>query len=296
MLKSFPEPRFSGHESFVLRAGWLRKFYDAVTLTPEALESDESSILRLGIGRNMVKSLEFWADACSVAGTSDNGLAGGTLGHYFFHPDRGVDPYMETIDSIAMVHWAFSVNANIAAWDIIFANRTHNRFTRSQLVEQILKRARTLKRPLSPNTADQHASIFLASYNSSGQEDEQSVDAVACPLQDLEMVRRSVSLGKDDLFETRAQDRLRLLPSTMARILAQYWTLFHADKESLPFETVLNGYRSPGAVFRLTDFALERAISAIEVELPGVFRLVDTVDTRRITVSSIEALNKWAVL
>lgn len=296
MLKTFPEPRFSGHESFVLRAGWLRKYYDVVTNSPQALETDDSAIQVLGIGRNMVRSLEFWADACSVAGGPRNALATGPLGDYLFAPDSGVDPYMETIDSVALVHWALCANANLAAWDLVFASKTLSRFTRSQLVEHILKRSRSLGRQLSPNTADQHAGIFLASYNAANVDEEQSVDAVVCPLHELEMIRRSVAFGKDELFELRMQDRLRMAPKTFAKILAQYWVEHHPSLDSLPFDTLLNGYRSPGAIFRLTDVAMERALLSIEEQAPGLFRLVDTVDTRRITLSSKQALKKWSNL
>jgi hypothetical protein len=103
-IKSFQDTRFAGHESFVLRLGWLRKMYDLASTNPAVLKSDEEAIHALGIGRNMVRSLEFWADACSVTRRSDEGLAPGPLGDFLFRANSGADPYMESIDSVALVH------------------------------------------------------------------------------------------------------------------------------------------------------------------------------------------------
>ena len=59
-----PGPRiFSGHESFACRYGWLPKLYEALVNEPTLFSSDEGAIMRLGIGRNMIKSLRFWGEA-----------------------------------------------------------------------------------------------------------------------------------------------------------------------------------------------------------------------------------------
>lgn len=60
--------RYSGHESFVCRYGWLRKLYDAVKMNPKIFADDaiEAAIVKLGIGRNMVKSIAFWGDAFGI--------------------------------------------------------------------------------------------------------------------------------------------------------------------------------------------------------------------------------------
>ena len=52
--------RFSGHESFVCRYGWLPKVYRAVKSDGSLLRDDQLATQTLGIGRNMVKSIQFW--------------------------------------------------------------------------------------------------------------------------------------------------------------------------------------------------------------------------------------------
>ena len=58
-------PQLSGHETFPLRNGWLKKAFDAVYAT-EAQENNKAvfsddAIARFGVGRNMVASMRHWA-------------------------------------------------------------------------------------------------------------------------------------------------------------------------------------------------------------------------------------------
>ena len=56
---------FSGHETFVLRYGWLKKAYDAVLDDPGIFTRDDA-VVTLGVGKNMVRSIRHWALACEV--------------------------------------------------------------------------------------------------------------------------------------------------------------------------------------------------------------------------------------
>src|SRR5436309_3158224 len=56
---------FSGHETFVLRYGWLKKAYEAVAEDP-AVFSGDGAIVRLGVGKNMVRSIRYWALATGI--------------------------------------------------------------------------------------------------------------------------------------------------------------------------------------------------------------------------------------
>ena len=47
---------FSGHETFVFRYGWLTKAVTAVTEDPGVF-AREDAIVRLGVGKNMVRSI-----------------------------------------------------------------------------------------------------------------------------------------------------------------------------------------------------------------------------------------------
>jgi transposase len=49
--------RFSGHETFACRFAWLPKAYQFLKSHPEHWSNDEEAMVALGIGKNMVRSL-----------------------------------------------------------------------------------------------------------------------------------------------------------------------------------------------------------------------------------------------
>ena len=59
-------PQLSGHETFPLRYGWLKKAFDAVQDSKDeddnrTVFSGPDAIARLGVGKNMVASMRHWA-------------------------------------------------------------------------------------------------------------------------------------------------------------------------------------------------------------------------------------------
>ena len=64
-------PQFTGHETFPMRYGWLKKAYDHVTRFKK--HSDDKTVIwgdeaitQLGVGKNMVSSLRYWARILGV--------------------------------------------------------------------------------------------------------------------------------------------------------------------------------------------------------------------------------------
>ena len=62
-------PRLSGHETFPLRHGWLKKAFDAVREEQRGCRSifnADDAIAWFGVGKNMVSSIRHWARAARV--------------------------------------------------------------------------------------------------------------------------------------------------------------------------------------------------------------------------------------
>jgi len=51
--------KFSGHQTFVFRHGWLEKGVRAVDQCPSVF-LQENALVRLGVGKNMVESIRHW--------------------------------------------------------------------------------------------------------------------------------------------------------------------------------------------------------------------------------------------
>ena len=75
-------PQFSGHETFPLRYGWLKKAFDAVLGTEDGGDNrsvfiDSDAIARFGVGKNMVASMRHWSTVTGIIADApgQNGVA-----------------------------------------------------------------------------------------------------------------------------------------------------------------------------------------------------------------------------
>ena len=73
---------FSGHETFTCKQFWLKKGFDF--LDDGKKFSDKTSVIDLGVGKNMVQSIKFWMHAFGI---SENKETISELGKYLFGAD-----------------------------------------------------------------------------------------------------------------------------------------------------------------------------------------------------------------
>ena len=67
-IKRVDQPyRISGHESFPCRYTWLPKTMRGLQGKPKLFSDEESAMVSLGVGKNMVRSIRFWAQVTGMA-------------------------------------------------------------------------------------------------------------------------------------------------------------------------------------------------------------------------------------
>ena len=137
-------PRLSGHETFPLRYGWLKKAYDAVTEAgcpgnKRSVFADAGAIAQFGVGKNMVGSMRHWAIAAGVVSEDARNVT--VLGRHLFD-DSGLDPYMEHPSTAWLVHWQIAGNAANTTWFWAFSHCPTATFERDTLIRALLKFAR----------------------------------------------------------------------------------------------------------------------------------------------------------
>jgi hypothetical protein len=274
--------RFSGHESFVCRYGWLPKIHRAVQTQPTILKVEEDAMQILGIGRNMVKSLQFWAESSTVI--ESNGAGGhvsGQLGSLLL-AESGLDPHLESLESLWLIHWRLSTKANMAAWNLVFGEANLVRFERSRLVSALADRCAKFSRALSLSTLEQHASILINSYLPSARSGD---DTSWCPLQDLGGLKVSKTEDGRTIYSTDVGSPIGLTPRAFAISLVDYMTSRIKGDWTVDLHAVLKGEFSPGLVFRLDEYQLRDFIQAcVDGVLKDALRFVDTADTQSLVL------------
>lgn len=271
------DERFSGHESFVCRYGWLPKLHQAIVSNPLALKDEAQATITLGIGRNMVKSIQFWGEAFGIVNGRDvAGLQSGPIGRLLLSKS-GWDPYLEQPESLWLLHWWMSSHAEIAVWNLVFGSATYSRFDRKELIAGLERQASASNKKLAVSTLEQHASIFLHSYK---REESAGDDTSWCPLQDLGLFEEVTADDGKTVYLVGRNAPLGLSPRVFLFSLVDYFERQNAS--SLSLNQIVHGEFSPGSVFRLDNFQVSSLIEGIEKEFGGVVRFIDTADTQQI--------------
>lgn len=125
-------PVFARHETFHPRFGWIKKGFDATVKDPEIFLRDDAPV-RLGVGKNMVRSIRYWCSAFKVlkedskansllrsGNSASRGLWATDFGFKLLS-DNGWDPFLEDPASLWLLHWNLLKRPNLAtAWYFTF--------------------------------------------------------------------------------------------------------------------------------------------------------------------------------
>ena len=154
--------QFSGHDSFVCKHFWLKKGYDFITSGKRTF-TDELAVVDLGVGKNMVNSINHWLTSFGII--DKNGIT--DIGHYLFNNNQGKDTYLESIGSIWLLHY-YLIKTNAATIYNLFFNefRTNKAtFTKQQLADFIQRKLKSIEQTgTNVNTINADINVLIRSY------------------------------------------------------------------------------------------------------------------------------------
>ena len=251
-----PGPRvFSGHESFACRYGWLPKLYDAAADDPALFASDDDAMLRLGLGRNMLKALRFWGDAFGLTKMRSGKATVTDFARRLLDPTHGFDPYLETPGALWRLHWRLTVHAGLGAWAVAFLETFDREITREHFVAAVRSRASQARGRITSGTATNHVDVFLRTYAGSEYSDGAPEETLGSPFQELELLRTAAPAGKPTVRFLRGPKRT-LDTKALAFVLEDYWRCTAPESATLSLRSLMLSHAAPGAVLLLDEPAL----------------------------------------
>ncbi len=278
-------PHFTGHETFPLRYGWLKKAYDA-TLTSDyskdnrTIFTSDDSIARFGVGKNMVASIRHWATSVGII--EDNHKTGTIkpkpLGEFIFgfEQDDGFDPYLENPASLWLIHWELCSHTQKTTWHYVFNYFPGGHFDRSQLVEGLERLAKERNwGKVAPATIRRDVECFVRTYVPKPTTAKSSPeDALECPLAELGLIR---SIGKRDGFRLVKGSKPTLGNGVFLYALVKFWkNSQYQNLNQLPFDFIAHSPGSPGRVFLLDENELAVRLMNIDSYTNGVLSWSET--------------------
>lgn len=262
--------RFSGHESFACRYAWLPKAYRAIAREPGMFFDEELSMVELGIGKNMVRSLRFWMDAMGVATVSgDRGHKPTEFGEAIL-AERGLDPCLEDERTLWLLHWNVSSRANptLFAWAHMLSEWPYPEFTRTEALESFRRRSTSLGYDHSDVTLAQHFDVFLHTYAGTRGSKFAIEDSLDGPLVGLDLIvpageRRNVSGRWETVYAFRREPKPDITDALFEYCVRDFWERQASGEATLSLRAIATASGSPGQVFKLTEDDVRQRLEAI---------------------------------
>ena len=157
---------FSGHDKFECKIDWISKGLLAYKEDNKIfLQSNiEKSIEKLGLGINMIKSLNHWM---KVLGLIDNNTLS-QLGEIVLKND----PYLENSDTLWLLHWNLVKDREKTTLTNLFFNKYYpHKFNKEDIVNRIALWLDENNIKLSPTTLNSDMDVFIRMYRSNDGDD-----------------------------------------------------------------------------------------------------------------------------
>lgn len=253
--------RFSGHETFAFRYAWLPKAYRLLKRNAAAFSDEDGAMVELGLGKNMVRSLRFWAEATGLARPAQGGrgLELTDFAHAVFG-DGGFDPYLEDVRTLWLLHWNLSSRSEGAlfAWRFLLNQWPYPELTRSEALAAFTRESAKLGHSHSAVTLSQHLDVFLHTYHSARSASIGIEDSLDGPLVGLSLLEpigeRKVEGGRwEVVYAFRRDPKPEITPALFDYCLAAFWARFREGEETLTLREVTLATCSPGQIFKLPE-------------------------------------------
>lgn len=281
------KPQFSGHETFPLRYGWLKKAYDRVADTQVDAHNrtacwSEDAIAQFGVGRNMVASIRHWAKSTRIveeqAGT--NSVKTTELGEFLLGKN-GHDPYMEHPSTLWLIHWQLAAQEEKTTWYWAFSHYPSVTFHRDDLVKKIKRFVeRNSKRLFADTTIRNDVLCFVRTYVARpSTKISRNDEALESPLTELGLIK---AVGKKDGFRFVRGPKSTLGDGVFVYALLDYWKQRSSRVTSLSFEAIAHAPGSPGRVFQFDENDVADRLTRLDDVTEGALRWTETAGLRRV--------------
>lgn len=279
-------PQFSGHETFPLRYGWLKKAFDRVAETEDQTENraacwGDDAIARFGVGKNMVVSMRHWAKAAGIIEEPTiNSVRTTELGRLLFGPN-GLDLYMEHPATLWLIHWQLTAREDKTTWFWAFNHYPAITFEREAFIKKLdrLAKDRNWSR-VATATIKNDVACFIRTYvarQPSGKTGHD--DALESPLTELGLIK---AIGKKDGFRFVRGPKTTLGDGVFTYALIDFWSRYAPNASTLSFEAIAHAPGGPGRVFLFDENDVADRLAALENVTGGLLRWSETAGLKQV--------------
>ena len=279
--------KFSGHQTFTFRYGWLEKGVRGMLDRKNLFFRDDALVL-LGVGKNMVESIRHWCTVTQlIEKDSESKKSGGaalrvsTIGERLLS-EHGWDPYLEDDASLWLVHWLLVSNPTIGTtWQIAFSLFHKPDFTKREMVDHIASFAEKQSVKVNESSLSRDVDCFIRTYTPTKATGKQAIaeESFDCPLQELGLLQSSPD---GELFRFSVGAKSTLPSHIFGYALSKYFDSAPDGRNTMSVQECLYGAGSPGQAFKLDENTLIAHVEDLEKITKGKVALDETAGLKQI--------------
>ena len=279
--------KFSGHQTFAFRYGWLEKGVRGVDKNSDIFSRDDALVL-LGVGKNMVSSIRHWCQVTQLL-EIDKRVERNTGQHLCLTDigtklllDDGWDPFMEDDGTLWLIHWLLVSNPEISTtWKLAFSEFHRPYFTKRELVNFLLLVAEKHSVRAKESVITRDVDCFLHTYVTgvTGKQLATPEEGFSCPLLELGIIQLTLD---GELYRFAIGPKPTLPPAVFAYALDQYFDMSRQGRQTMSIQDCLYGPGSPGQTFKLDENSVIEYVEALEEMTKGSLGLDDTAGLKQI--------------
>lgn len=258
--------KFSGHESFYIRKGWLYKGLKNLETNPCVFtDKTINSSDVFGLGVSMVKSLRYWLQAVGL--TREKKTKNQT--RYIFTEMGTIidnyDKYMEEIGTLCLLHYKLATNSELAtSWYYFFNEFAMHEFTKEDYIDSISTHLKFKQIEPAYKSLENDYTCILNTYIPKKLTDPE--DNMECPLSELALIEQ-----KDKKIYKKVAPKEGIIPLQvmLAMIVDQ-----HKNETEIKIADLLKEKNNVGKLFNLDFISLSSYLDKMQIE--GLVQVVRT--------------------
>lgn len=273
---------FSGHDKFDCKIDWITKGLEAYREDNGIfIQSNiETTIATLGLGSNMVKSLNHWMKVFALIDGEKLTILGETILEY--------DPYLENSDTLWILHWNLVKYSEKASLYNLFFNKIYpHKFSKEEIVNYITSWLNENKINLSPTTLNADVDVLIRMYNNNHHGENHSMSL----LSELNIVTKI----SQNNYSLNINSVANISDELFLYILCDYIEIqYGSNVNSISIDDIQRGKLSIQKCLCMSEHTLYSKIDRLSKLTDNKFSYSETAGIRQIYIT--EQMDKSAIL
>jgi hypothetical protein len=289
-------PFFARHETFHPRCGWLKKGFDAA-IQNSGIFLEEDAPIRLGVGKNMARSIRYWCNAFKVLEEDTARQKARTEQPTDFGckllSDDGWDPFLENPASLWLLHWnLLSLPCYATAWNFTFNYFRSVEFSVDDLFVALCDYRDSLSTRIADSSLKKDITCILRMYAEQDAKTRLNEDSLDCPFTELGIL---ATAGDSKHYTFRVGAKPNLPAQIIVSACLEFTSWMGENAHTISISRLTFDIGSPGMAFKLNESAISEAIGQVGTVWDSV-TLSDTAGLIQLSYSQDPAALAEAIL